>query len=48
VIPIIIEFSLELVFPVGEGTTVGLLYAAREVWSFVLGAIMSMVYDKDK
>jgi hypothetical protein len=48
VIPIIIEFSLELVFPVGEGTTVGLLYAARELWSFILGGIMSLIFDKEK
>jgi len=38
---------LEITFPVGEGTTVGILYTARELWSVALGGIVSLIFDGD-
>lgn len=36
-VPIMLELGCEIVFPVGEGAAVGLLFAAGNLFGFVLG-----------
>jgi FLVCR family feline leukemia virus subgroup C receptor-related protein len=42
-VPIMLELGCELVFPVGEGSAVGLLFAVGNFGGFVLGLFMSMI-----
>jgi FLVCR family feline leukemia virus subgroup C receptor-related protein len=51
-VPIMLELGCELVFPVGEGAAVGLLFAFGNLFGFLLGilwyylgAIMSLLID---
>lgn len=42
-VPIMLELGCELVFPVGEGSAVGLLFAVGNFGGFLLGLFMSMI-----
>ena len=42
-VPIMLELGCELVFPVGEGSDVGLLFAMGNFSGFVLGLVMSLI-----
>ena len=42
-VPIMLEMGCELVFPVGEGAAVGLLFAIGNFFGFVFGFFMSMI-----
>lgn len=44
-VPIMLELGCELVFPVGEGAAVGLLFAFGNLFGFILGAAMSAMVD---
>jgi MFS transporter, FLVCR family, feline leukemia virus subgroup C receptor-related protein len=44
-VPIMLELSCELAFPVGEGTAVGLLFATGNLFGFVLGLLMSLIVE---
>lgn len=41
--PIMLELGCELVFPVGEGSAVGLLFAIGNFGGFLLGLIMTII-----
>ena len=38
-----LEMGCELVFPVGEGAAVGLLFATGNIFGFILGFFMSLI-----
>lgn len=42
-VPIMLELGCELVFPVGEGSAVGMLFAVGNFGGFLLGLFMSMI-----
>lgn len=42
-IPALLEFSCESVFPIGEGSTVGILSGASSLSSLLFGLIMSFI-----
>lgn len=42
-VPIMLELGCELVFPVGEGSAVGLLFAVGNFGGFLLGLFLSMI-----
>jgi hypothetical protein len=42
-VPIILELGCELIFPVGEGTAVGLLFAMGNFAGFLLGLFLSLI-----
>lgn len=42
-VPIMLELGCEEVFPVGEGSAVGLLYAMGNLGGFVWGVILSLI-----
>lgn len=42
-VPIMLELGCELVFPVGEGSAVGLLFAIGNFGGFILGLFMTMI-----
>ena len=42
-VPIMLEMGCELVFPVGEGAAVGLLFAMGNFSGFIFGFFMSMI-----
>lgn len=42
-VPIMLELGCELVFPVGEGSAVGMLFAIGNFFGFLLGLIMSIL-----
>ena len=42
-VPIMLELGCELVFPVGEGSAVGLLFAVGNFGGFLLGLVMSAI-----
>lgn len=46
-VPIMLELGCELVFPVGEGSAVGLLFAVGNFGGFVLGLFLSMIVKGD-
>jgi FLVCR family feline leukemia virus subgroup C receptor-related protein len=41
-VPIMLELGCELVFPVGEGSAVGMLFAVGNLGGFILGAILTL------
>lgn len=42
-VPIMLELGCELVFPVGEGSAVGMLFAFGNLGGFVLGLILTLI-----
>ena len=46
-VPIMLELGCELVFPVGEGSAVGLLFAVGNFGGFLLGLFLSMIVKGD-
>lgn len=42
-VPIMLELGCELVFPVGEGSAVGMLFAIGNFGGFLLGLVMSLI-----
>jgi FLVCR family feline leukemia virus subgroup C receptor-related protein len=49
IIPIILQFSCELVFPVGEASSTGFLYASGQFLGFALGLLfLSFLDGKNK
>lgn len=42
-VPIMLELGCELVFPVGEGSAVGLLFAVGNFGGFIMGLIMTII-----
>ena len=42
-VPIMLELGCELVFPVGEGSAVGMLFAVGNFAGFLLGLILSVI-----
>ena len=46
-VPIMLELGCELVFPVGEGSAVGMLFAIGNFAGFLLGLIMSVLVKGD-
>ena len=42
-VPIMLELGCELVFPVGEGSDVGILFAIGNYVGFVLGLVLSLI-----
>jgi hypothetical protein len=42
-VPIMLELGCELVFPVGEGSAVGLLFATGNFFGFLLGLFLSLI-----
>ncbi len=44
-IPILLEFSIEIAYPVPEGTTVGILFAAGEVFGLLMTLIESLILE---
>jgi hypothetical protein len=44
-IPILLEFSIEIAFPVAEGTTVGILFASGEIFGLLMILIESLILE---
>lgn len=42
-VPIMLELGCELVFPIGEGTAVGMLFAIGNFGGFLLGLLMTVI-----
>jgi len=42
-VPIMLELGCELVFPVGEGSAVGMLFAVGNFGGFILGLFLTMI-----
>lgn len=42
-VPAILEFACESVFPIGEGSTVGILAGANSISAFIYGSVMSFI-----
>lgn len=46
VYPIILELGVELIFPIGEGMSVGILYAGAQIWGFFI-TIFNRIFFTD-
>ena len=46
-IPAILEFACETVFPICEGSTVGLLSGASSFFALIYGSVMSFIVKGD-
>ena len=44
-IPTLLEFACETVFPIGEGTAVGFLAACSTFFTLVVGTILGFIVD---
>lgn len=44
-VPIMLEFACELVFPIGEGFVVGCLFACGNLGGFIIGSLTSLIID---
>jgi|NOAtaT_7_FD_contig_41_303550_length_426_multi_1_in_0_out_0_1 FLVCR family feline leukemia virus subgroup C receptor-related protein len=47
VIPIMLDFACELVYPIGDSHAMGILIAGGQLWGFVMGFIITAIVGNE-